>query len=114
MNNQNIIDMFIAQKGEFFPAESVNEIKEKLSAMDSERLTMVTSIDYKKPMIMLIVSIFLGYLGIDRFLLGQTMYGVIKLITGGGCGIWWLIDLFKISGMTKESNYQKFIGVVGK
>lgn len=113
MTNQNTIDMFVATKGEFFPPESITQIKNKLSSLDNERLIMATSMEYKKPMIMLLVSIFLGYLGIDRFLLGHTSYGIIKLLTGGGCGIWWLIDLFKITSMTKEDNYKKFTSIAG-
>jgi TM2 domain-containing membrane protein YozV len=45
----------------------------------------------------LILSIFLGVLGIDRFYLGYTGKGILKLITGGGLGIWWLIDLIRIA-----------------
>lgn len=44
----------------------------------------------------LLLSIFLGPLGIDRFYLGYTGKGILKLITGGGLGIWWLIDIIKI------------------
>ena len=45
----------------------------------------------------LILSIFLGELGIDRFYLGHVGLGILKLITFGGCGIWWLIDLILIA-----------------
>jgi TM2 domain-containing membrane protein YozV len=45
----------------------------------------------------LILSILLGGLGIDRFYLGYTMLGILKLITGGGLGIWWLIDIILIA-----------------
>jgi TM2 domain-containing membrane protein YozV len=45
----------------------------------------------------LILSIFFGVLGIDRFYLGYTGKGILKLITGGGLGIWWLIDLIRIA-----------------
>ena len=45
----------------------------------------------------LILSILLGGLGVDRFYLGYTMLGVLKLITGGGLGIWWLIDVIMIA-----------------
>jgi TM2 domain-containing membrane protein YozV len=44
----------------------------------------------------LILSILLGGLGIDRFYLGYTLFGILKLITGGGLGIWWLIDIILI------------------
>ena len=45
----------------------------------------------------LILSVFLGALGIDRFYLGYTGLGIAKLLTFGGCGIWALIDLVLIA-----------------
>ena len=44
----------------------------------------------------LLISFFLGYLGIDRFYLGHTGLGVAKLLTFGGCGVWVLVDLILI------------------
>ena len=49
-------------------------------------------------------SVFLGFWGADRFLLGQTLMGVLKIITGGGLGIWVLIDWFTIAGKTRDMN----------
>jgi len=49
----------------------------------------------KKWGVLLVLSIFLGYLGIDRFYAGDVPFGVIKLLTGGGLGIWWIIDIFR-------------------
>ena len=40
----------------------------------------------------LLLSIFLGYLGIDRFYLGQTGLGIAKMLTCGGLGVWVVID----------------------
>jgi TM2 domain-containing membrane protein YozV len=43
-----------------------------------------------------ILSFFLGALGVDRFYLGYTGLGILKLVTLGGCGIWALIDFIRI------------------
>ena len=56
----------------------------------------------KEYVIALLFSIFLGYLGIDRFYMGQVGMGIGKLLTGGGCGVWWLIDIILIA--TRSSN----------
>ena len=45
----------------------------------------------------LVMSILFGSLGVDRFMMGHIGLGILKLITMGGCGIWWLIDLILIA-----------------
>jgi TM2 domain-containing membrane protein YozV len=41
----------------------------------------------------LLLSIGLGLLGIDRFYKGEVGWGILKLISGGGFGIWYLVDV---------------------
>jgi TM2 domain-containing membrane protein YozV len=45
----------------------------------------------------LLLSILVGGLGIDRFYMGYIGLGILKLITLGGFGIWWLIDLILVA-----------------
>lgn len=44
----------------------------------------------------LILCVLLGYLGIHRFYVGKNKSGVLYLLTGGLCGIGWLVDIILI------------------
>ncbi len=45
----------------------------------------------------LLMSLFFGTLGVDRFIMGHIFLGLLKLLTVGGLGIWWLIDVILIA-----------------
>lgn len=55
----------------------------------------------------LILSVILGYWGVDRFYVGDMGMGLLKLFTFGGCGILWLIDIFTIRGRADDYNRSK-------
>ncbi len=50
----------------------------------------------KSWIVCLIICWLVGSLGIHRFYMGYIWQGVVQLLTGGGCGIWWLIDFIRI------------------
>jgi TM2 domain-containing membrane protein YozV len=58
-----------------------------------------------------LLSLFLGMLGVDRFYLGKIGTGILKLVTLGGLGLWYLIDLIiTLAGGAKDKNGNKLEG----
>ena len=77
------VDMYIMTNQKYFPEEKIMYLKEKLMAMPEEKFGLISTIELKDPTTLLLVSIFLGSLGVDRFMLGDTGMGVLKLLTAG-------------------------------
>ena len=78
--DSNTIDMFILNKGKFFPDSSLMLIRERLANYDDSFTTRLLSANFKNPTIGFLYSIGLGVYGIDRFYLGHVFTGVLKLI----------------------------------
>jgi len=109
----NPADQWLAINAKYFPTEQVQYIRQRLEALPEQQLSMLYSISFQDPTMLLIISLLGGTLGIDRFLLGQIGLGVGKLLTCGGCGIWSIVDLFLIMDATRQSNAQKLFAVIG-
>lgn len=105
---QNKIDMFVMSNRDNFDPSQWAVIKEKLRIFPDEQSAQILGTSFKSLKTMLIVSIFLGGYGIDRFMLGETGLGVAKMLTCGGAGIWTIVDWFTVQQKTKEYNFKKF------
>jgi TM2 domain-containing membrane protein YozV len=101
------VDMFIMSNAKFFETHQINFIREKLLNLDDSKWSMISTMQFKDPTVSLIVSILVGSLGIDRFIIGDTGLGIGKLLTCGGLGIWAIVDWFLIMPATREKNMQK-------
>lgn len=107
--DQNKIDMFITANSDKFEPAQLAIIKQKLSEASDDKFMVLQCVKLQSPTTNLIISLFLGAYGIDRFMVGDTGLGIGKLLTLGGCGFWAIIDWFMISGRTREVNYQKVV-----
>ena len=48
---------------------------------------------HREWLVALVLSVSLGVFGVDRFYLGQLWLGAAKLLTVGGFGLWWAVDV---------------------
>lgn len=111
MNQQNI-QLFLISNQKKFNAEQIPQITERLKKMSDNDLTVISSADYKDPTFILILSLFFGALGVDRFILGEIGIGVLKLLTGGCLGVLTIIDWITIMDRTKQKKYETFCNAV--
>ena len=106
--------LFLLTNTDKYPADRYEEVKSWLMSLNDRQFLLIEDMNYRDTTIMLLISIFLGYVGLDRFLLNDTKKGLMKLgmtclsflvIPGLISIIWWIKDIFNITELTKEYNY---------
>lgn len=108
------IDQFVQQYGKFFDPAQMDEIKAKLTNASDDKLNEVAALKLRDPQIFLwVFAVVLGGYGVDRFMLGDTVKAIIKLVTLGGCGVWSIIDWFSAKKRVFAYNYEKLMGILG-
>lgn len=107
--DQQKVEMYLMSNQKMFPPEKIAFLKEKMLAAGPEKENLLLAIDLKSPTTMIVVSILLGGLGIDRFMLGDVGMGILKLLTGGVCGIMTIVDWCTIMKRTRELNFNNLM-----
>lgn len=74
MDSQKV-DLFLVSNQKYFEPGQILFIKDRLLALDDDKFALICSLDYKDPTTLLLISIFVGGFGIDRFMLGDTGLG---------------------------------------
>ena len=103
------VHMFIMMHSKELPSAKLPYIRQQLMMVDESKWGLISTIQFKDPTISIILSLCLGWLGIDRFYIGDIGLGIGKLLTSGGCGVWALVDWFLIMDATREKNFQQLI-----
>lgn len=104
-----LIELFFEKNGNKLPEDKHAEIRSILESADEDLTVSIAAVKYFNPSTMVFVSWWAGAVGIDRDTLGQWGLGILKFITFGGLGIWWLIDLINIRNITCNQNYKHFM-----
>ena len=99
------IDLYLTTNAKYFEPSAIPIIRQKLENADETTFLSVQACDLKDPTVLLIISVLLGSLGIDRFMIGDIGMGILKLLTLGCCGILTIVDWFTVSKRTKEKNF---------
>ncbi|CAM4246259.1 TM2 domain-containing protein [Erysipelothrix inopinata] len=103
------VRMFLMNNGKYFDNAQIPFVHNRLMGMTDHQFLFAMSMQFKDPTMMLIVSIFFGEFGLDRFLMGDIGMGLLKLVTGGLCGLLWLIDIFQIQGRVRDYNLNQLL-----
>jgi len=135
MQDLHTIDMFISMNGDKLPEDKLSELKTAFLNCTDSQWNTIRFLELKEPNTMLLISFFVGYWGIERFMLGRKGSGILKMFVfqlsligeiaciflfiaeqtalGILCLIlflagvaWWITDLCLVRGMTKEYNYK--------
>lgn len=105
------VDYFIATHASRFEPEVIGEVHDRVAAMNDDQFMILQSAgNFREPWLILAIAI----VGWDRFLLEDVGLGILKLITFGGLGLWWLIDLFTVMGRTRRFNYRRFMQITSR
>ncbi len=80
------------------------QAKKDLDPVEQAQFESAYSRQRKDPTVALLLSLFLGGLGVDRFYIGHIGRGIAKLLTLGGLLIWQIVDWFLIRRRTAAKN----------
>lgn len=97
MSGNGVVDSALLQ---------VTELRKNLSQEEQGTFDLQYTSLSKNPNTALILGIILGHLGIDRFYVGHTGLGILKLLTLGGVLVWMIIDWFIIKNAARRQNAQ--------
>ena len=100
------VDMFLMQNGRYFNEDDLIFVQSILHRADDSWWNALLVMRFKSPVLALVLSLFWGTLGVDRFYVGNVGLGILKLLTAGFGGIWTIIDWFLIMRVARTANYR--------
>lgn len=72
MDGSMKVDAFISAYSSYFPERILPGLRDRLLELDEKRWFVMSAAKFKNPTTALVLSLFLGGLGIDRFYIGHN------------------------------------------
>lgn len=107
-NRQEKIQSFMIRNSAKLELGDYYYIKNLLSKLNDDQFNILEVIHLKHPLVMIFISYYFGWFGIDRILLHDYKKGIIKLLMFFIIPIsfiWWIYDLITTVERTKQYNY---------
>lgn len=101
------VENYLLANSKYFAVNDLVLVRETLLKANEQKTTALMGTRFNDPVIVLVLSIIVGSLGVDRFLIGDIGLGILKLVTCGGFGIWVIVDWFLIMDTTRKKNMEK-------
>ncbi|HFI0120150.1 TPA: TM2 domain-containing protein [Streptococcus suis] len=124
----NYLQQYIVSKSSYLPSDKLLLLQRELEDLDEGALNALMMVELRQPLIALMLAIFFGEFGVDRFYIGNKELGFAKLIAFGisfvtlfiliglllfmGLYLWKFIDCFLIMKACKEANYQRLMAQI--
>lgn len=110
MNRIKVEEFISKNRNLLFPNKFISEeeFKSKLIAAPESVDKVVSSVPLRSPMIVGLLALF----WLDRFYLGDIVKGIIKVMTLGIFGIWWIADIATASKRCKAYNCKNIIDAI--
>ncbi len=84
--------------------KSFNLIRDSVDPAKKEAFDLQYAVRSKNETAAMLLSLYLGIFGVDRFYVGDIGLGLGKLFTFGGAGIWIIVDWFLITSAARNKN----------
>ena len=108
------VNMWLMANQDKLPSEKIGILKSALEKVDDSKIDSIMTMELKSPMTIFLYAWFIGWLSLDRFLLGSSGVGIARLLTFQGLGVWWLVDLITAMKRTRNYNFnqvKQYLGI---